>query len=183
VPLLEYLALFVQRGGQPLDSRNLVFRGLGRDVRRLAPLKPGDSFQLRGEFRQPTYWYVLWFDTAGAVTVSESSRGRQQGVVFPADPATPFVTVNEADPPGVHLVLLGAGSLPPEAAADRLLAQLRGTGKPPLEEPPQAGYLLRGPGEKVAAPPSWPVAYLDRIQSRMPRDLEAVHALFFQTVK
>src|SRR5262249_20267003 len=46
-------------------------------VRPIPSLRPATSFKLHGQFRRPTYWYLLWFDTAGEVAVAARAPDRQ----------------------------------------------------------------------------------------------------------
>lgn len=187
-PRLQELILAIERsddgnGETRGETHGLVVQGREAEFGRLAPLGPKDTFRLEGEFQQPTYWYVLWFDTAGVMKVEECSPERRPKLEFPADPVENMVSVNPADPAGVHLLLLVAGSVPPNIAEPQLTAQLGGVGKPPFQEPPPATHLLRGAGARVASKTPLASDYLKQLQDNMPTGLEAVYALFLQTVK
>jgi hypothetical protein len=178
-PVLERLELYVQR--PPVEGLRLVSGGRECDVPALEPLKPGQVFKLEGQFRRPTHWYLLWFDSAGKMTVQAHSERRQTRVEYPA--GNVGVPVHPDDPAGVHLLLLVAGAVPPAAGKGRLQAHLGDVGAPPARLPPNWARVLRGAGDPLAFPAPLPSAYLDRIVARMPPGLAAVHALFLESVK
>jgi hypothetical protein len=180
-PSLERLELYVERQRDPSEFRTLVAGGAERDLGPLAPLGPGDGLRLEGHFRQPTYWYLLWFDTAGVLTVEARAAVEQTAVEFPA--GNLVATVDPVNPAGVHLLLLVAGRVPPETAPGGIQERLGRVGKPPCVLPAAHARLLRGAGDPVAPSATLPSAYLSEIQARMPEGLRAVHGLFFRTVK
>jgi hypothetical protein len=192
-PGLQELTLLVQRGaGRPgvarYERHRLVARGAEQEVAHLTPLAPADSFRLEGAFEQPASWHLVWVDTNGRVTVAESCARRQRAVAYPGGPGPEFQRVDPRDPPGVHLLLLVAGPLPPAQAKAQLEVRLAGLGKPPGGPAPGWARLLsvepgplRGPGERVPAAEGWPEFYLRQARERMPPGLTAVHALFLPT--
>jgi hypothetical protein len=185
-PVLKELTFYVRRGGdsEHIYRKNLVVNGLEQELEPIdPPLAPEDDFKLIGAFQQPTYWYLLWFDTAGQVEVAAHSDTPQTEVQFPIRKES-MELVNPADPPGVHWLLLVAGSVPPAKGVPRLVRQFEGVGKPPAELAKQWNLQLRGAGgERPVDSNLFPVAFLHAIKHRLPPGLEVVHVVSLQTKK
>jgi hypothetical protein len=183
-PALDKLDLFIKRNGDPnLEFYQLVDHGSQLLQKpHLQPLAPEDALRLEGKFRKPTYWYLVWFDTAGATTVETHSDTPRDQITFPSK--YELTQVDKTNPAGVHLLLLVAGSVAPADGLDLLKGGLVGVGKPPSVLPPTwSRLLLRGSGKRVSADSIQVAKYLEGIEGRLPHDLEAVYALFFQTRK
>jgi len=114
-PPLERLFFYFDRNGFK-EERHLVTAGRGTHDVSAEPLGPKDSFVIDGRFRQPTYWYVVWIDTAGVVDVMEVSPDERSDLRFPIDPRGRAYP-NPQDPPGTHLILVAGGSTPIFAVA------------------------------------------------------------------
>jgi serine/threonine protein kinase len=169
-----------ERDDQQHFKRELVIDGKDQDPEPIwPPLGPRDDFQLVGAFERPTFWYVLWFDTRGQVTVAASAAEAQAKVEYPREK---YVAVDAADPPGVHVLVLAAGTVSPREGVKALASQLQGMGRPP-PEPPQRWALQpdRGPGATSPAPVHLPSQYIKAIQDRLPHGLELAYVIFLQT--
>src|SRR5262249_5331904 len=133
-PVLERLELYLRPQDAAPERRLLVSCGaeqaLGPPI---PPLGPKDCFKLHGQFRQPTHWYLLWLDTAGAVEVSACAEQPQTALEYPVRECVDkecWATVDENNPPGVHLLLVVTGGIPPGQGCQQLLDSLRRVGKP-----------------------------------------------------
>ena len=93
-----------------------------------------------------------------------------------------FVSVDPANPKGVHLLFLVAGSLPPDIAEKVLIDRLGRFGKPP-DDLPAAWSQLRGGGAVRKVKTRLQSSYLAEIEQSLPDGLEPMHALFLPTVK
>jgi hypothetical protein len=181
---LENLRLYVLRKGDntPL-YRDLVSKGAEQDLEPLAPpLRPVDQFRLVGQLNRPAYWYLVWIDTGGAVTVPVHSEGKQTAVRYPTREDL-WANVDPDDPPGVHLLLLVAGSIAPDQGKPQLEAQLKGVGRPPPVLPRRWSVVVRGAREKLGPGIVLPSDYLQAVETRLPAGLEPVHGLFLPAVK
>lgn len=187
-PALERLDLMLKRNfGQPDshdDNQSLVSGGEESRLRPLAALGPHDVLRIEGQFREPQYWYLLWFDTAGIVTVEAHSEGPQTDIAFPSEPG--YVTVDPQNPTGVHVLALVAGSAtsrPGDEEQTWLSTSVKDVGQPPSEMPPSWSRRLRGAGQPVPADGQLPSQYLSSVQERLPGELQLVHAVFVRTTK
>src|SRR5262249_31454676 len=126
-------------------------------------------------------WYLLWFDTTGLVEVVAHAETPQVGVQYPSrDDA--MQSVNPADPPGVHLLVLAPGVATPEASVARLARRFEGVGKPPRQLPKRWSQHLRGAGVERCLPGALlPAHYLQGIKDRLPQGLQPVQVIFLQT--
>jgi serine/threonine protein kinase len=184
-PVLEDFQLLIVRDGKKKPERfNLVSEGVVQRPEPRDPLRPKDAFRLEGRFRQATYCYVVWFDTAGAIEVEALSRQPQPGLEYPIPKdADNFQMVNPDDPKGVHLILVVAGALAPEAGKPLLEDRLRrarlgpAPAAPSLDEAPE----LRGAGSRRPADTSPTGRYLQAIKDQLPPGLEAVQPVFLTT--
>jgi serine/threonine protein kinase len=181
--VLKQMTLYVRRGNdQEVYFKKLITDSREQDPEPIQPpLGPKDDFQLVGAFDRPTFWYLLWFDTRGRVTVAAKSDRPQAEVEYPIGE---MVSVDEADPAGVHVLVLAAGTVPAEEGAALLERRLQGVGQPPRQLPQRWAVQLRGPGGTRPAPSNLHLSkYLQAIEDRMPPGLEMVHMLFLQTTK
>jgi hypothetical protein len=182
--VLKELAIYLRRGddrGAP-DCLELVANGRDREVEPIRPpLSPKDHFQLDGAFERPTHWYLAWFDTQGQATVAAQSDVPQVELEYPIGK---MVRVNPKDPPGVHVLVLMAGTGSRIESAELLKGRFQGIGAPPPQLPQRWAGQFRGPGGTIPAPNHVsPSKYLRAIQDRMPPGLEQVYALFLETKK
>jgi hypothetical protein len=182
IPVLEWCQLYVRRDGKPdqIFFQDLVINGSEKELKALdPPLRPVDDFQLVGDFRQATSWSLIWFDSGGGVSVPAASEQPQTHVQYPAR-ADLMVNVDPKDPPGVHLLLLVAGSA--NASKASLEKCLAGLGQPPQHLPRKWSAQVRGPIEHLADSANLPITYLKRIEERLPAGLRSVQVLFLPTV-
>ena len=93
-----------------------------------------------------------------------------------------MVSVDRADPPGVHALVVVAEPAPVQEGAALLQRGLEGIGPPP-RLPQQWSAQLRGPSTKVGPAIVTPSEYLRDLESRMPSGLEPMHVVFVQAVK
>ena len=129
--VLKDMTFYVRRGGNSahIYQKKLVANGLEQEIEPIdPPLAPEDDFKLVGAFTQPTYWYLLWFDTAGLVEIVAHAETPQVGVQYPSR-ADAMQSVNPADPPGVHLLVLAAGAAAAEARVAALARGFEGVGE------------------------------------------------------
>jgi hypothetical protein len=176
---LKRMEMYIQRpgDGERVDSCLLVARGEEEDVPPINPLRANDGLKLVSQFSEPSYWYLLWFDTRGNVKVQAHSNHQESWMEYPTD--ANYVTVDKDDPAGVHLLLLVAGATPPGEGTRLLEEQLRGVGKPPQVLPPRWSQL-RGGGREYSGP-RVPLAYLKDIEDKLPQGLKSMHALFLSS--
>jgi hypothetical protein len=132
----------------------LVHEGVEQAAHPIDPLGPDDDLKLVAQFSRPTYWYLLWFDTRGEIIVQAHSEIPSTGMEYPAGPN--YVTVDEADPTGIHLLLLVAGSIQPPAGQNLLERHLEDLPRPPEVLPPQWAQLRAG-GKQQAPPFPLPI--------------------------
>jgi serine/threonine protein kinase len=184
---LKELRFTVRRSN---DDKQLFYLDLVREgaSQEPEPIDPPlraavDDFRLIGQLTRPAYWYVLWIDTAGTVKVEGLSQGAQAEVRYPSR-ADRMVRVSPADPPGVHLLLLVAGSISSPDAEGQLEGRLQDIGPPPFAVPRRWHCQLRGAGGERLAPPDDAFSgYLEGIEKRMPAGLYAMHYLLLPVEK
>jgi hypothetical protein len=186
VPVVKDMTFYVRRGGNSdhIYQKKLVANGLEQEIEPIDPLlAPEDDFKLVGAFTRPTYWYLLWFDTAGLIGVVAHAETPQVGVQYPSR-VDAMQSVNPADPPGVHLLVLAAGAAPPEMGVAALARRFDDVGKPPAQLPKRWSLQLRGAGgERSLSGNLLPAQYLQVIQARLPPGLQPVQVIFLQTKK
>jgi hypothetical protein len=182
-PSLDNLRLYVRRNrdDQRMVCHDLVSDGRTGDLAPIEPLGPSDDFKLHGRFSQPTYWYLVWIDSAGESSVPAVSEGLQQDVDYPV--GDQVVQVSPNDPPGLHLLLLVAGTIAPVEGRTLLQDRFVGIGKPPVALPRRWSEPVRGPTTVVGAPLNPPETYLHRVTERLPAGLVPMHALFLPAGK
>jgi len=195
-PALDQLNFRFDRGGWQ-DPYAVVKAGRGLDVRAADPLGPNDFFIIDGLFRQPTYWYVIWFDTNGGASLDEAAPDRRSDIRFPLEPSG-RMRPDKNDPPGTHMILLAAGSMPPDQVKARLEKLLSGIGKPPAlnrrdpwhialvgdagadkpADPTRSGGAVHG----IKAEDRWASDYLADIRQRLRgAPVQPLHAFFVST--
>jgi serine/threonine protein kinase len=184
---VDQLRLTVRRGENNKASfyRDLVSHGVEEDPDPIDPPLhvPRDDFRLAGRLTRAAFWYLLWIDTSGKVSLPFQSDGKQDEIHVPAQ-ADKMLSIDPADPAGIHLLVLVAGSVPPAAGGELLAERLRTVGRPPQNIPKHWSAQPRGPGAEREAPAaSDPSDYLSSIQERMPPGLAPVHVLFLRTEK
>jgi hypothetical protein len=184
VPVLKDMTFYIRRSGNSdhIYQKKLVALGLEQETEPInPPLAQEDDFKLVGAFTQPTYWYLLWFDTAGLVEVVAHVETPQVGVQYPSR-ADAMQSINPADPPGVHLLVLSAGAAAAESSVAALARRFEGVGKPPAQLPKRWSLQLRGAGVERSLPGALlPDHYLQGIKDRLPQGLQPVQAIFLQT--
>jgi hypothetical protein len=162
------------------DDQKMFFRDLvGEDGRGDPepidpPLSPKDDFKLKGKLNRAAPWALLWFDTAGKASVVARQDDPREVVEYPVRPDR-MVPVDEADPPGIHLLVLVVGQ---EGAVDKAALDASLTGVRPRVSalPRRWSFQLRGPGEERQGPPSVEVTdFLRVVRSRLPLGWEPVH--------
>jgi hypothetical protein len=131
-PSLRELEIFVRRNrnDEGIIKYKLVHSGKEQDTPEVDPLGPHDDFHITAAFSRPTYWYLIWFDSAGQVNLVAHSK--QPTLVASYPMGDTMVSVNPADPKGHHLLLLLAGTLPPQQAVVSLEQSFRDFGAPLL---------------------------------------------------
>jgi hypothetical protein len=162
------------------DRERVLIKDGQDQMNNLAPwqLKSGDDgFRLEGHFNQPIYWYLAWVDTLGVLEV-KSTPVMQAELAYPPE-AAKALSPSSKDPPGFNLLLVIAGSVPPEQGVDLLKEHFKGIDKPPAVA--WAG-TLRGL-EEVEVAKDVPRDYLKDLYQRMPPGLEPKYALFFRIDK
>jgi serine/threonine protein kinase len=183
---LKALSLTVRRSNNDKETFkcNLVGEGAAEEPEPIdPPLRALDDFRLAGQLTRPAHWYIVWVDTAGRVKVAGRSQGREAEVGYPRS-AKAKMSVDPADPPGIHLLVLVAGSVSLPDAEGQLEERLRDIGPPPVVVPRRWACQLRGAGGERPAPPDDAFAeYLEGIEQRMPAGLYAMHYLLLPTVK
>jgi hypothetical protein len=176
---LKRMEMYIQRDGNgpKIEPYLLVASGEELEPPPINPLRARDGLKLVAQFSEPSYWYLLWFDTRGQVKVQAHSNHQESGMEYPA--GANYVSIDEADPAGIHLLLLVAGSTPPGEGTRLLEEQLRSLGKPPQVLPPRWSQLRGGgpviPGGTV------PLTYLNNIDAQLPQGLKSLHALFLSS--
>ena len=179
-PNLKRMELYVRRKGDDRSIKGwpLVADGEQHSVLALDPLRPDDDFNLTAEFREPTYWYLVWFDTAGAVEVSGPLDHKAVSMQYPSDDA--FVSVNPADPEGMHLLVLVASSkrMNPQDITDRL----RGVEKP-AELLPADSPEVRGSGAIRKSNALSARTFLKDMEQKLPAGLTPLHVVQLPTKK
>jgi hypothetical protein len=194
-PVLKEMTIHVRRGGDNdrIAPYQLLVKGQEK-IPSIEPLGPKDDFKLSGEFDRPTYWYLLWIDTNGMTTIAALSEIPEARVEYPK--ANDMVEADPADPAGVHVLMLVAGTaLSAEAVQqlERKLSERRGPGrqnpvlgnKPPAQMPTRWALVVRGPGSTNPGPAGgldWD-EYLQHIQAKMPPGVEPAYVVFLQTKK
>jgi hypothetical protein len=183
--VLKEMKFYVRRGANDhLELNELVVNGVEQELEPIEPpLAPEDDFKLIGQFKQPTYWYLLWFDTAGLVEVAAHADASGTKIQYPIRDGK-MQSVNPTDPPGVHLLVVVAGSVPPAqgvGVVGALVHHLQGVGKPPAQLPKRWSLDLRGAGGQRSGPSNLQSDYLQSIKDRLPPGLEPVHFVFLQT--
>jgi tRNA A-37 threonylcarbamoyl transferase component Bud32 len=181
--VLKEMTIYVRRGAdhEVPDYRELVKNGRDLEAEPIRPpLSSKDDFQLTGAFERPMFWYLVWFDTRGEVTVAAQSDVRQAKVEYPS--GEKMMSVNPDDPPGVHALVLMASRGARTEGAELLEKRFHGIGRPPTQLPQGRAVKLRGPGGERPAPSNlYPSKYLQAIKERMPPGLEFVYVLFLET--
>jgi hypothetical protein len=176
---VKALRLIVRRQGDDgqVFYQDLVTEDLRADPEPIdPPLGPRDDFKLKGRLDRPSAWALLWFDTAGKVSVVAREDQPREAMEYPVR-ADRMVSVDPADPSGIHLLLFVAGGETP-AEKVALEGPLQGL-RPQLSALPKRWSLqLRGPGAEQEAPPSLGVAeFLHSVRSRLPAGWEPVHLI------
>jgi serine/threonine protein kinase len=184
---LKELRLTVRRSNDnnKLFYIDLVSEGARQEPEPISPpLRAAlDDFRLVGRLTQPAYWYVLWIDTAGRVKVEGRSQGTQVEIRYPSR-ADRMMQVDPADPPGVHLLVLVAGSVSSPDAESQLEERLHDIGPPPSVVPRRWSGQVRGAGGERQAPLDRAFSgYLEGIEKRMPAGLYAMHYLLLPAEK
>jgi hypothetical protein len=138
-------------------------------------IPPHKGIRIMGHLSQRNFWYIVWLDTRGLVTVPEGSVGKQFEYPRRHDNGKGlYVPVDANDPLGTHLLLVVAGSVEYADGSVLLKPQLASVGKPPTLE-------KRGPGGPPRPAAELPIDYLKRIDRQLPPGLQRVYALFFNT--
>ena len=170
--------LWVRRSGDDASAMTvpLVLNGQLIPLPPLAPIADGDDFNMRVEFYEPRRWELVWLDTSGKVTVA--ARSEQPSAVFQYPGHDTMVSVDPADPPGLHLLLLLVCSdqrqPPDEAHLENAFATL---GPPPRTLDAAVG-LSRGPGEIRKTLVLEKQDYLQRVTENLPAGLRVELPLF-----
>lgn len=180
-PALQKLTLhYVGDQRQPLpESHALIVNGVEQSGTALPRLGAHSVFKIEGEFSRPVFWYLVWFDTARRVAVEEASSEQTTKLAYP--PGDEFQTVSAQDPPGLHLLVVVAGSLAPAQARSELEQRLNTKQTKARLQPGQWARQIRGAGERVSLPIRLPDRFLSELQSQMPPTLYAVQAVFLDT--
>ncbi len=146
------------------------------------PLRQTAAFRISGRFAQPTYWYLVWFDSAGAISVEQWSPRLQQDLQYPPDESV-FQTINPSDPEGVHLLLLVTSDAEPKQGRSLLQQRLSQRGEPSTPTMPRWASLLgiRGPGKRVVIPQ--PRRVREAVAHELPPGFQPAFAIFLKTEK
>jgi serine/threonine protein kinase len=186
VPALQAFELLVRHDANDEDKTAYVLVANGREVSsqhlresfQREQEKP-DDFRLDGRLDRPTYWYLLWLNPEGQITLAEHAEKKQLEVHYRAR-AADLVPITLNDSIGIHLLVLVAGDRAPEEAEELLLQRLADVGRPPQAMPQSSivPVILRGPHETTKTIPtsSW-TSYCQQIEMRMPSGLRMVYAL------
>lgn len=139
-------------------------------------LTPDEAFQLDGRFAAPCFWRLLWLDTSGRWSMADAPTEKQPRFVYPLGGT--MATVDAADPPGTHLLVIVAGDKPID---ETLLAGLSVAPPPSFDRlmfwSNSAAATLRGAGREVETIDS----YLASLARQLPDDQTLVAALFLPT--
>jgi hypothetical protein len=179
--VLQQSILIVRRGGddERIEKLTLTNRP-GEGELAFDPLGPKDDFKLHAQFSRPTYWYLAWLDTKGAVEIDARSERPEQTADFPA--GNRLVSVDPHDPVGVHLILLLVSDLPPNQIESRLRQSLAAAGSPStvLGKRPSRG-VTRGAGSIHSTSVNLDPAYCQRVEGLLPAGVRCVHQLYLPT--
>ena len=171
-PSLKELEIFVRRNRNDDNIIKYKFVNLGKETEvdplgpqtEVDPLGPQDDFHITATFSRPTYWYLIWFDSAGQVNLVAHSE--QPTLVASYPMGDTMVSVNPADPKGHHLLLLLAGTLRPQQAIVLLEQSFRDLGAPLLVA------TSRGAGKTSETRVRVDPKYLETIKQRLPAGLQ-----------
>jgi tRNA A-37 threonylcarbamoyl transferase component Bud32 len=172
-----------ERNDKRIALHSLLVDGREQELKAIdPPLGPEDDFTLTGDFDRSTYWYLLWFDTAGVVTVAEHGKVPGTRVQYPEWPN--MQEVDRTNPLGVHVLLLAASTVHPDQVVRQVEARFKNFGKTPPSQPPERWALRpRGPGRTNPGPANlaaWQ-RYLGAIESKLPPGLKPAQWIFLQT--
>jgi hypothetical protein len=146
-------------------------------VEPLEPLQANDDFKLMVRFSRPTYWCLVWFDTAGIVSVADQAARRTDSIDYPA--VEKFMPVNPVDPEGKHWLALIAGDhVVDSAQLEQRLAELARSA-----DRVEAGVFERGAGNPRESEAMLPHTFLTEISRKLPDRLAAVQLIPLQTAK
>jgi hypothetical protein len=154
-------------------------------VQALEPLQPHDDFKLIVQFSQPIYWYLVWFDTAGIVSIAAHSPRKTDTMVYPADTKpdnSTFMPVNPSDPEGKHWLALIVGDRPARGGSSILEEQLAGLAHLANRVEAEA-FEERGAGSPRSSKAVLPTSFLNEISDKLPDHLRVVRLIPLQTAK
>jgi len=199
-PRLNQLAIDFQRPREADEKKkrkrvHLMAEGRLETSDLPAPLGPEDSFVIQALFDGPTYSYIVWVDTAGFTTV-KASPDRRPNLRYPPGGPKEVAWLDPKDPPGTHVILLAAGTLPPDRADGRIATLLKGIGKPPDSQSGMSWhYDLTGArvnqndSVKTRSPQTkrlsdnevWLLHYMEDIQRRLDGpEFQTLHAILIR---
>ena len=178
---VEKAVLFVRRNGDDLSIQKLVLEpAAGKSNPELDPLAAEDDFKIQTDFNRPTYWYLVWIDTAGVVAVVAHSQQPERVAEYPA--GNKLIGVNPQDRPGTHLLLLLASDRNPQEVQDQLQQRLHDVGAPPPVSYAQ-DVQVRGAGTVKSTSANLDPGYWEGIEQRLPEGVRWVQQLYLPTVK
>lgn len=179
-PKLQTLSLFIRkaRDNSQIKRYDLVKRGEAVEGISLDAIRAADDFKLSAQLSDPAFWYLVWLDTSGKVVVVASSDAKATSIDYPK--GNNFVSVNKADPPGSHLILLllSPSDIHPNRKA--IEDSMQTLGKPPNPNSPLL-QDLRGAGDTSPAQFADALLFLNQIAARLPSETRREYALFLQT--
>jgi serine/threonine protein kinase len=173
---LEELTVVVAPDGESSTYRlehKLVSQGIAQlpPTDKRQPLAPSGIFKIRGALSQKAFWHLVWFDTAGAVSVVASSREATADVSYPED-RDDFQSVSPADPAGTHLLALIVQNDDATDGPSKLAAALQ-----------EHSTTLPNISARDAAIRFVPAADLNGLQSRLPAAFSVVGGVAIGTKK
>lgn len=95
---VDKVVIWVRRGASDENIERWEWEGgASEEPPAFDPLAPSDAFKIRAEFNRPTYWYLVWFDTAGLVEIAARGPRPETVMDYPREekrmqqvnPATP----------------------------------------------------------------------------------------------
>jgi hypothetical protein len=171
---------FVRQDGDDTKLQRwlIVSGGMVQPTDMIEPLGPNDDLKFTATLDKATWWYLLWIDTRGVVTVADYAEEPSKSVDYPV--GAEYVMVSSSDPPGVHMLLLLTGSSSPNRVIPSLKSSLDGIDPPPPQERAVLARL-RGPGDYRRSEQGATPSYLQALEERLPKGLAVAHTLSFET--
>ena len=181
---VQEATLFVRRGGDDRSIERLSMTDQ-RDENNLAlrPLASSDDFKLHVRFSRPTWWYLAWLDTKGAVQIAAHSEKPLEILDYPA--GNQLVSVDPNDPAGLHLLLLLTSDRDPNGIEGEITRSLATVGAPPrsLAGKPLVVGPTRGAGAIRTTSADLDASFVRSIEKHLPKSVQWVQQIYLPTEK